>query len=53
MDLYYDRNMKDKIIGPTLLSIEKYFNDNKLNVNKEWGYLKKNQRYKFSLGYKM
>ena len=52
MDLYYDRNMKDKIIGPTLLSIEKYFNDNKLNVNKEWGYLKKTSEINFHWGIK-
>lgn len=52
MDLYYDRNMKDKIIGPTLLSIEKYFNDNKLNVNKEWGYLKKTSDINFHWGIK-
>jgi hypothetical protein len=41
IDLYYDRNMEDNIIGSTLKSIEKYFNNNKLNVNKEWGKIKK------------
>ena len=52
MDLYYDRNMKDKIIGSTILSIEKYFNSNKLNVNKEWGYLKKTGDINFHWGIK-
>jgi hypothetical protein len=52
MDLYYDRNMKDKIIGPTIKSIEKYFNNNKLNVNKEWGYLKKTGDINFHWGIK-
>lgn len=52
MDLYYDRNMKDKIIGSTIKSIEKYFNNNKLNVNKEWGYLKKTGDINFHWGIK-
>ena len=52
MDLYYDRNMKDKIIGPTIKAIEKYFYNNKLNVNKEWGYFKKTGDINFHWGIK-
>jgi hypothetical protein len=52
MDLYYDRNMDDKIIGPTIKSIEKYFNNNKLNINKEWEYLKKTSNINFHWGIK-
>ena len=52
MDLYYDRNMKDKIIGPSLLSIEKYFNNNNLNVNKKWGHIKKTGNINFHWGIK-
>lgn len=56
MDLYYDRNMKDKIIGPTIQSIEKYFNKNmvtkNLNVNKEWGKINKTSHINFHWGIK-
>ena len=41
MDLYYDRNMKNSIIGSTIKAIEIYFNNNNLNINKEWGKINK------------
>lgn len=44
MDLYYDRNMVDSIIGPTIHSIEIYFKTNKLPVNKVWGKLNKKNK---------
>ena len=52
MDLYYDRNMTDKIIGPSIKSIEKYCIKNNYNINKIWDKLNKKSNINIHWGIK-
>jgi hypothetical protein len=52
MDLYYDRNMNDNIIGSTIISIENYFKKNNLPINKEWNKLNKKNNINVHWGIK-
>lgn len=52
MDLYFDRNMDDKIIYPSIKAIEKYCINNKLNIIKEWGKLNKKSNINIHWGVK-
>lgn len=52
IDLYYDRNMNDSIIGSTIKSIEKYFIIKNMIINKEWNKLNKKNNINIQWGIK-
>lgn len=52
MDLYFDRNMGDKIINSSIKAIEKYCINNKLNIIREWGKINKKSNINIHWGIK-